>query len=97
MKGLKSLTDLKEDDIFMYTDGDELPRPELLQFLKLYDGYPQPIAFWYKWSIFGFFWHVNETILESYSAPIPSGKMFFRFFFSFFAKNENAKKVFVGK
>jgi len=71
-QGLKSLTDLKEDDLFMYTDGDELPRPELLQFLKLYDGYPQPIAFWYKWSIFGFFWHVNETILESYSAPIPS-------------------------
>ena len=57
----------------MYTDGDELPRPELLQFLKLYDGYPQPIAFKYKWSIFGFFWHVNETILEAYSNPIPSG------------------------
>ena len=74
MKGLKSLTDLKDDDLFMYTDGDELPRPELLQFLKLYDGYPQPIAFWYKWSIFGFFWHINETMLESYSAPIPSGK-----------------------
>ena len=93
MKGLKSLTDLKEDDIFMYTDGDELPRPELLQFLKLYDGYPQPIAFWYKWSIFGFFWHVNETILESYSAPIPSGKMFFRFIIVFREKRKCKKSI----
>ena len=64
-KGLDALKDdLKPDDLFMYTDGDELPRPEILQFLKLYDGYPQPIAFKYKWSIFGFFWQIDEKLFE---------------------------------
>ena len=36
----------------------------LLQtFLKLYDGYSEPVAFLYKWSIYGFFWQVQVTEL----------------------------------
>ncbi len=70
--GLDLVEGLREDDLFMYSDGDELPRPELLLFLKLYDGWPQPVAFKYRWSIFGFFWTVDEAVLGSYSNPIPS-------------------------
>ena len=59
-KGLMQLIDVREDDLFLYTDGDELPRPEILQFFKLYDGWSQPVAFQYKWSIYGFFWCFHE-------------------------------------
>ncbi len=69
---LDSVSDLADDDLFMYSDGDELPRPELLQFLKLYDNFSLPVAFKYKWAIFGFFWTVDESVLGSYSNPIPS-------------------------
>lgn len=71
-KGLAAMMNLKEDDLWLYSDGDELPRPELLQFFKLYDGWPQPVSFHYKWAIFGFFWQVDERVLGSYSKPIPS-------------------------
>lgn len=71
-RGLEQLRDIGDDDIFLYTDGDELPRPELLRFLKLYDNWPQPVAFKYKWAIFGFFWTVDEDVLATYSNPIPS-------------------------
>lgn len=70
--GLRQLNDVRLDDLFMYTDGDELPRPELLTFLKWYDGWSQPVAFKYKWSIFGFFWQVDEYTYGSYSQPIPA-------------------------
>ena len=66
------LIDVREDDLFLYTDGDELPRPEILQFFKLYDGWSQPVAFQYKWSIYGFFWQVDGKVYGAYSRPIPS-------------------------
>ena len=66
------LIDVREDDLFLYTDGDELPKPEILQFFKLYEGWPQPVAFQYKWSIYGFFWQVDGKVYGSYSRPIPS-------------------------
>ena len=66
------LMDVREDDLFLYTDGDELPRPDILQFFKLYDGWPQPVAFQYKWSIYGFFWQVDGKVYGAYSRPIPS-------------------------
>jgi len=71
-KGMMQLKDVREDDLFIYTDGDELPRPEILQFFKLYDGWPQPVAFEYKWSIYGFFWQVDGKVYGAYSRPIPS-------------------------
>ena len=52
---------MEDDDIFVYNDGDELIRPEILMFLKLYEGFPEPIGFIYRWAIFGFFW----TIIDS--------------------------------
>lgn len=71
-KGLMQLMDVQKDDLFIYTDGDELPSPEILQFFKLYQGWPQPVAFQYKWSIYGFFWQVDGKVYGAYSRPIPS-------------------------
>ena len=46
----------RDDDLFLLLDADELPTPEVLLFLKLYDGYTEPIRFGFRWTVFGFFW-----------------------------------------
>ena len=46
----------REDDLFLLLDADELPTPDVLLFLKLYDGYTEPIRFGFRWTVFGFFW-----------------------------------------
>ena len=40
----------------LFLDADELPLPEILLFLKLYDGYTEPIRFGFRWTVFGFYW-----------------------------------------
>ena len=53
---LKRLQNLRSDDIFMYNDADEIPSHDATLFLKLHDGYPEPIGFSLRWSVFGFYW-----------------------------------------
>ncbi|XP_068246446.1 uncharacterized protein [Palaemon carinicauda] len=57
-KGLKQMIGLRDDDLFMLSDADELPTREVVTFLKLYDGYPEPVGFGLRWNVFGFFWQV---------------------------------------
>ena len=52
---LQRLKNVQEDDSFLYNVGDELVRPEILMFPKLYEGFSDPIGFKYRWTIFGFF------------------------------------------
>lgn len=59
-KGLPLLKDLRDDDLFVLSDADELPTREVITFLKVYDGYPEPIGFTYQWNVFGFFWKVPQ-------------------------------------
>jgi len=56
------LTDVRLDDLFILTDSDEIQKPEILTFLKLYDGVPHIVAFNYIWSIYGFFWQVDTRV-----------------------------------
>ena len=55
-EGLKLITNMRDDDLFLLLDADELPMREPLLFLKLYDGYTEPIRFGFRWTVFGFFW-----------------------------------------
>ena len=45
---------------FFLSDADEIPRKEVITFLKLYDGYPETFMFLYRWNVFGFFWEEKE-------------------------------------
>lgn len=54
--GLPRLLNLKEDDLVIYNDADEIPDRNVLTFLKLYDGYTEPIKLSYRWTIFGYYW-----------------------------------------
>ena len=46
--GLNLISNQKDDDLFLLLDADELPLPEILLFLKLYDGYTEPIRFGFR-------------------------------------------------
>ncbi|KAK7068150.1 Beta-1,4-mannosyl-glycoprotein 4-beta-N-acetylglucosaminyltransferase [Halocaridina rubra] len=65
-KGLPLLKGLRDDDLFILSDADELPTKEILTFLKLYDGYPEPIGFGLKWNVFNFQWQVppDSTLMN---------------------------------
>ncbi|XP_063585389.1 beta-1,4-mannosyl-glycoprotein 4-beta-N-acetylglucosaminyltransferase-like [Penaeus indicus] len=56
IKGLPLLKGLREDDLFVLSDADEIPSREVIAFLKLYDGYSEPIAFGLRWNVFSFAW-----------------------------------------
>ncbi|XP_042890840.1 beta-1,4-mannosyl-glycoprotein 4-beta-N-acetylglucosaminyltransferase-like [Penaeus japonicus] len=55
-KGLPLLKGLRDDDLFVLSDADEIPTREVIAFLKLYDGYSEPIAFGLRWNVFSFAW-----------------------------------------
>jgi len=61
---------VKEDDIFLLLDADELPLPEVLLFLKLYNGYGEPIRFGFKWTVYGFYWLKAEDKNELEDIPL---------------------------
>lgn len=56
LKGLRRIKGIRPDDLFVLLDADEIPTKEVLMFLKLYDGYPEPVKLGLRWSVFGFFW-----------------------------------------
>lgn len=53
---------LNDDDIYITSEPEEILNWRALMFLKIYDGWPEPIAFRLRYSVFGFFWiHPNKT------------------------------------
>lgn len=65
-KTVSLISNLKADDIYVTMDWDKLPNSKALLFFKLYDGWPEPIIFRLKWSVYGFFWqHPKKTTLAT--------------------------------
>jgi len=54
--GMKLIDNIRDDDIFLLLDADELPTVESLMFLKLFDGWTEPVKFGFRWTVFGFYW-----------------------------------------
>lgn len=60
----KLIKNIKEDDIYVMTEPEQILNWRALMFLKVYDGWPQPIGFRLRWSVFGFFWqHPSKTTI----------------------------------
>ncbi|KAJ8919306.1 hypothetical protein NQ315_003890 [Exocentrus adspersus] len=58
------LKNLRNDDVILSSNLNEIPNQDALTFLKFYDHWPQPIKFRFRWSVFGFFWlHPSRTII----------------------------------
>jgi len=79
------LKGFNDDDLWISTDNDELLRREELIFLKLYEGYPEPIVFELRWSVFGFFWEKDEPSLRPGGFTV----RFFRDFYQYDAAHIN--------
>ena len=52
----------RADDVFLLLDADELPTVEALMFLKVFDGWTEPVKFGFRWTVFGFFWLMTEQL-----------------------------------
>ena len=63
--GLRRIHNIKPDDLFVLLDADEIPTREVLMFLKLYNGYPEPIRLGMRWSVYGFYWKRKQAISGS--------------------------------
>ncbi|XP_011500391.1 PREDICTED: beta-1,4-mannosyl-glycoprotein 4-beta-N-acetylglucosaminyltransferase isoform X2 [Ceratosolen solmsi marchali] len=60
----KVVKNIRDDDIYVWTDAEQILNAKALMFLKMYDGWPQPIGFRLRWSVFGFFWqHPLKTTI----------------------------------
>ncbi len=58
--GLARIHGLHDDDLFLNVDADELIKPEVIQFLRLYDGYPELIWINFRWTWYAYFWQSIE-------------------------------------
>lgn len=59
----KQLSGLRDDDLFVLTDADEIPRAGPLAYLKTHEGFGEPMFLRLRWTLYGFFWqHVQEHV-----------------------------------
>uniref|UniRef100_A0A1Y1MTM6 Beta-1,4-mannosyl-glycoprotein 4-beta-N-acetylglucosaminyltransferase n=1 Tax=Photinus pyralis TaxID=7054 RepID=A0A1Y1MTM6_PHOPY len=66
-----SLTNLQDDDIILVSGPSDYPNGAALQYIKLYDKWPQPFRFRLRWSVYGFFWqHPSKTALKGGACTI---------------------------
>lgn len=63
-KALRLIRNLRDDDVILSSERNEVPNKFAINFLKFYDKWPEPIRFRLRWSVFGFFWvHPSKTII----------------------------------
>ena len=56
-RGVKyQLVGTRPDDLIILTDADEIPKKEVILFLKNHDGIPEPFGFTLHAYVFGFYW-----------------------------------------
>ncbi|CAH1786370.1 unnamed protein product [Owenia fusiformis] len=64
--GLPRLNQTRPDDLYLFSDADELVSKEIVIFLKLYEGYPEPMSFSLRWSTYTFYWkNKDNTVVTS--------------------------------
>ncbi|CAN7984113.1 unnamed protein product, partial [Ixodes pacificus] len=62
-EGRHRFKNLRDDDLFMLGDADEIPSREVVLFLKYHDGYGEPVAFGLRWFLYGFFWENDRPVI----------------------------------
>ena len=63
VEGIKLVENTRDDDLFLLLDADEVPSIEPLLFLKLYDGYGEPIQWNFQWNVYRFYWSVARPTI----------------------------------
>ena len=60
------LENVRDRDLFILSDADEIILPEAFMFLKLHFGYPEPFGFILRHSVFGYFWQAEDKTIAIY-------------------------------
>ncbi|XP_024288665.1 beta-1,4-mannosyl-glycoprotein 4-beta-N-acetylglucosaminyltransferase isoform X3 [Oncorhynchus tshawytscha] len=60
--GMSRVQGARPDDVFLINDADEIPAREGILFLKLYDGWTEPVSIHMRKSLYGFFWRQTGTL-----------------------------------
>lgn len=60
--GMSRIKGLKADDVFILDDADEIPARDGILFLKLYDGWTEPVGIHMRKSLYGFYWRQFGTL-----------------------------------
>lgn len=63
----QQLVGLRDDDIFLLTEAEEVPNERIVTFLKLHGGYGEPVGLRYTSTVFGYYWRAPANT-ESYAA-----------------------------
>ena len=73
-RALLRLKGLKEDDLFLSFDADEIPKVEVIMFLKFHTGYTIPFMFNFRWSVFTYYW-IHSDDLKTMTSVIGGSTM----------------------
>lgn len=66
-----SVPNMNRDDILLMSGNSEIPNKAGILFLKFYNGWPEPINFRLKYSVYGFYWiHPTKTVLNGGASTI---------------------------
>lgn len=66
-----AVPNINGDDILLVSGNNEIPNKLGVSFLKFYNGWPEPINFRLKYSVYGFFWiHPLKTVLNGGACTI---------------------------
>ncbi|XP_029583190.1 beta-1,4-mannosyl-glycoprotein 4-beta-N-acetylglucosaminyltransferase-like [Salmo trutta] len=60
--GMSRVQGTRLDDVFLINDADEIPAREGILFLKLYNGWTEPVSIHMRKSLYGFFWRQPGTL-----------------------------------
>lgn len=94
------ITNIRNEDIIIVNDVNDIPNKLVLGFLKLYDMWPEPISFRLRWNVYGFFWtHPQKTVLKGGACTIAYFKKFLNTDISLLTNNKtftNSKGLIVG-
>lgn len=59
------IKNLENDDIIFISNSSDIPNKLVIDFLRIYDNWQEPINFRLRWSVYGFFWtHPWKTTLK---------------------------------
>ncbi|KAL3195647.1 hypothetical protein MRX96_001779 [Rhipicephalus microplus] len=61
-EGHRRLTNIRDDDLFIMSDADEIPSRDVVLFLKHHDGFGEPMKLRLRWFVYGFFWENSMPI-----------------------------------
>ena len=50
------ISGLEDDDLFLNFDADEIPKLDVIEFLKMHDGIPPVFQFNLRWTVYTFYW-----------------------------------------